>query len=75
MNIRKVVTFMANIALTLFLLLIGVFSLFQAIADKDAVMYVAAALSTLAGTCNGYYFGYNHGKQAQDNNITLEEDK
>jgi hypothetical protein len=75
MNIRKVVTFMANLSLTLFLLAIGIVAIFHAIVDRDMVMFVGATLTTLAGTCNGYYFVYNQGVKAQSNGQKLEEDK
>jgi len=74
-NIRKLVTFLANISFVGFLISVGIFSLSGQPADRDMVMYVAAALSAIAGTCNGYYFGYNNGKQIQDNNGYIPNDK
>jgi ABC-type Mn2+/Zn2+ transport system permease subunit len=60
-NIRKVIAFSAVGVFLLYLLIVGIYSLYCLPTDRDMVMYIISALFAVASVCVGYYFGYNNG--------------
>jgi len=65
-NIRKYIAGVSVTSFVAFLLAVGVMSMFFQAVDRDMIMYVAAALSSIAGTATGYYFGYNNAMKQQE---------